>query len=126
MPLTLRILPGELTILRLPPDTPIPAWLPLGANPLTSVTVTDRELSILCPSATVPEGVTGESGWIALRIEDKLAFDAVGILASLLAPLAAAQINILSISTFETDYVLVPAAKLDGALSALKPHFQIL
>ncbi len=126
MSLTLRVLSGALTIIRLAPDTPIPAWLPLAAAPLTSVTVTDRELSIICPSETVPEDVSGESGWIALRIEDKLEFNAIGILASLLNPLAAAQINILSISTFETDYVLVPAAKLEQALTALRPQFQIL
>ena len=126
MPLTLRILTGELTILRFAPDTPIPAWLPLAASPLTSVTVTDKELSIICPSDAVPAGVSGEAGWVALRIEDKLEFNAVGIFASLLNPLAAAQVNILSVSTFDTDYVLVPVAKLELALSALRPHFQIL
>jgi hypothetical protein len=126
MPLTLRILPGELTVVRLPPESPIPAWLPLSANPLTSVTLTDSELSIICPSPTVPEGLTSQPGYRALRIEDKLEFSAVGILSSILNPLAAAGVNILSVSTFDTDYVLIPAAKLPQAITALQPHFEIL
>ena len=125
MSLTLRVLPGELTIVRLPPDSAVPAWLPLAAQPLTSVTLTDKELSIICPSETVPEGLTSESGYRALRVEDKLEFSAVGILSSILNPLATANVNILSISTFDTDYVLIPSTKLDAALAALRAHFQI-
>jgi uncharacterized protein len=125
MPLTLHLLPGELTIVRLPSASPIPSWLPLSASPLTSVTLTSDELSIICPSSIVPEGLTSQPGYLALRIEDKLDFSAVGILSSILNPLAAAAINILSVSTFDTDYILIPSTKRDQALAALRPHFQI-
>ena len=125
MSLTLRVLPGELTVVRLPPDSRIPAWLPLSYQPLTSVTVTDKELSIICPSPVVPDGLTDEPGYRVLRVEDKLEFSAIGVLSSILNPLAAAGVNILSLSTFDTDYILVPSSKLEAALAALRPHFQL-
>ena len=125
MSLTLRVLPGELTVVRLPPDSRIPAWLPLSSQPLTSVTITDKELSIICPSPVVPDGLTAEPGYRVLRVEDKLEFSAIGVLSSILNPLAAAGVNILSVSTFDTDYILVPSSKLEAALAALRPHFQL-
>ena len=125
MSLTLRVLPGELTVVRLPPDSRIPAWLPLSYQPLTSVPVTDKELSIICPSPVVPDGLTAEPGYRVLRVEDKLEFSAIGVLSSILNPLAAAGVNILSVSTFDTDYILVPSSKLEAALAALRPHFQL-
>ena len=125
MSLTLRLLPGELTVVRLPPDSRIPAWLPLSYQPLTSVTITDKELSIICPSPVVPDGLTAEPGYRVLRVEDKLEFSAIGVLSSILNPLAAAGVNILSLSTFDTDYILVPSSKLEAALAALRPHFQL-
>ena len=39
---------------------------------------------------------------------------------SVLDPLAAADVGIFAISTFDTDYVLVQAYQLDAALSALR------
>ena len=42
-----------------------------------------------------------------------------GILASLVNPLADARVNIFAFSTHDTDYVLVPAVRLDEALGAL-------
>jgi len=124
--LTLRVLPGELTITKIPPESPIPSWLDLSALPLASVTHTEKELSIICPSSSVPTGLNSETGWRALRVEDKLEFSAVGILAAILNPLAAAGISILSISTFDTDYILVRSSALEQAKSALARYFQII
>jgi hypothetical protein len=70
-------------------------------------------------------GLTAEPGYRVLRVEDKLEFSAIGVLSSILNPLAAAGVNILSVSTFDTDYILVPSSKLEAALAALRPHFQL-
>ncbi len=43
-----------------------------------------------------------------------------GILASLAVPLAAAGVPIFALSTFDTDYVLVPADRLGDAADALR------
>jgi hypothetical protein len=122
----LRLLDGELTILRLPPDTPTPSWMNLLSRPLVSVTRTPYELSILCPSVDVPHGVTCEAGWRAFTVEGKLEFSAIGVLAAILNPLAEAGISILSISTFDTDYVLVRTGVLEEATAALRRHFEVV
>jgi uncharacterized protein len=122
----LRLLDGELAILRLPPEATTPSWLNLSPRPLVSVTRTPNELSIICPSADVPHGVQCEAGWRAFTVEGKLEFSAIGVLAAILNPLAAAGISILSISTFDTDYVLVRTAVLEKAKAALRRHFALV
>jgi uncharacterized protein len=124
--LTLRLLNGELAILRLPPDAMTPSWLTFSVGPLLSVTRTAHELSIVCPSEIVPASVMCEAGWRAFTVEGKLEFSAVGVLASILNPLAEAGISILSISTFDTDYVLVRTVILDSAKAALRRHFELI
>jgi hypothetical protein len=52
-------------------------------------------------------------------VEGPLSFSLTGVLAELLAPLAAAGVSIFALSTFDTDYLLVRAAQLDLALDAL-------
>jgi uncharacterized protein len=122
----LRLLDGELSIVRLPPDTAIPAWLSLFSEPLVSVTRTAHELSIVCPSATVPPTVASEAGWRAFTVDAKLEFSAVGVLSAILNPLAEAGISILSLSTFDTDYVLVRVGMLEAARAALRHSFTLI
>jgi uncharacterized protein len=122
----LRLLDGELSILRLPPDAATPSWLNISPRPLVSVTRTPYELSIVCPSGDVPQGVKSEAGWRAFTVEGKLEFSAIGVLAAILNPLAEAGISILSISTFNTDYVLVRTGVLEKATVALRRHFEVV
>jgi hypothetical protein len=74
----------------------------------------------------VPPAVTCEAGWRAFTVEAKLEFSAVGVLLAILNPLAEAGINILSLSTFDTDYVLVPGAMLEAAKTALRQSFELI
>ena len=109
MALELDVLDGAFTCARLGPGEPLPAWAANTA--LSSVTRTAHELSIVCPAAQVPAGVASEGPFRAYAVRGPLEFGAVGILAALAAPLAAAGIPILAISTFDTDLLLVPAAE---------------
>jgi uncharacterized protein len=59
-------------------------------------------------------------------VEAKLEFSAVGVLSAILNPLAEAGISILSLSTFDTDYVLVRVAMLEAARAALRQSFALL
>ena len=43
----------------------------------------------------------------------------VGVLDSVLNPLAQAGVNIFALSTFDTDYVMVPSNRLEDARTAL-------
>ena len=55
-----------------------------------------------------------------LKIEGTLAFSLTGILASLAAPLADAQISIFAVSTYDTDYVLVGNCDLERTIAVLE------
>jgi len=112
----LRTLCGNLAVCRLNPHDPIPGWTQ-GA--FTSITRTPEELSIVCGAHAVPAGIRAESGYRALAVQGPLDFALTGILASLAQPLAAANISIFAISTFDTDIILVREENYASAVQAL-------
>ena len=116
--LPLTVLPETLAVCRLPADAPVPAWT--SGDGLVSLTRTGDELSIVCPAGRVPRGVPAEGGWRAFRVNGAIPFGVTGILAGLSSPLATAGVPIFAISTYDTDYVLVKAADLPRAVSALE------
>ncbi|MEX1275640.1 MAG: ACT domain-containing protein, partial [Bacteroidota bacterium] len=68
---------------------------------------TDEELCIICPEFMAPNNVQQELGWRCIKIEGEFTLDDVGVMVSVLQPLAEANISILATSTFNTDYVFV-------------------
>ena len=68
----------------------------------------------------MPANVIAQRGRRMLRVEGPLDFSLTGILASLAAPLAEAQVSIFSLSTYDSDYLLIEANNLDKAISALE------
>lgn len=117
--LTLAVLEERLAVCRLDVGE-IPTWA--TEAPFFSVTRTEDELSIVCPEENVPEGVSREQGWRALKLEGPFELSMVGILASVVEPLAGAGVSIFAVSTFDTDYVLVREGQLDLAIDALREH----
>ncbi|WP_330946762.1 ACT domain-containing protein [Thermomonas sp. LB-4] len=113
------LLPQTYAVARLPADAPVPAGV-LEAPGFVSVSRTADELSIVCPQEAAPPAPGVDGGWRALKLHGPFAFDEVGILAALLAPLAEARIGIFAVSTFDTDYLLVKAADLPRALATLR------
>jgi len=117
MALKLKLLPGIFAVCRLAPGEAVPEWSTAG--PLTSITRTAEELSIVCLEAQVPASVLSEKGWRCLKIQGPLPFELTGVLASLVTPLAQAGISLFAFSTYDTDYVLVKEATLAPAVQAL-------
>ncbi len=116
--LHLTLLPEQLAVCRLPSSALIPAWAMIGS--FFTLTRTDEELSIVCPAARVPEEVTCEPGWRALKVAGPLDFALTGVLAALATPLAQAGISLFALSTYDTDYLLVKEERLTQAISALQ------
>jgi len=112
------LLDGTFAVCRLEPDAQVPE-LPRGCG-LFSWTHTSDELSLVCDEADAPEGARSEGGWRALVVAGPLAFEEVGILAELAATLAAAEVSLFALSTFDTDYLLVKQESLDTAIGALR------
>lgn len=118
MALELTVLAEELAICRLPGGGGLPDWLGVGG--LASVTWTPDETSVVCPAALVPLGILAEKGWRALKVSGPLDFDLTGVLVSIAEPLARIGISIFSVSTYDTDYLLVKEDLLSTAVSVLK------
>jgi len=114
--LTINVLDITLAICRLDPDAPIPS----PAGDFWSIVRTPDELSLIVPADEIPPGAAAETGWRALQVAGPLAFDEVGILASLAGPLAEADVSIFAVSTCDTDYLLVRGDDLGGACVALR------
>lgn len=85
-----------------------------------SITRTALELSVVCEEAMVPESAHAERNRRLLQIEGTLAFTLIGVLASVAAPLAAAEISIFAVSTYDTDYLLVSERDLRRAAETLE------
>ncbi len=123
-PLVLSLLPGLWDVCRLHPESAVPAWAEGGS--FFSATRTRDELSLVCEEAAVPDGVKAEKGWAALKLHGPIPFGTTGVLSSLTAPLAEVEISVFALSTFDTDYILVKAESLSGAVAALqKAGFEV-
>lgn len=142
----LELLGDAYTVARLGVEEEVPAGLLDGQGPggdqgrgsegggFVSVTRTGEELSIVAPmdlfdperpGVTRKRGTPGRSPQIgrpqrAFRVCGTLAHELTGVLVSLAAPLADADVPIFAVSTWDTDYVLVPESRLDDALAALR------
>jgi uncharacterized protein len=92
-------------VCRLDPTAAVPTWL--ARAEFISITRTSDELSIVCPEEFVPQDVRCQRGWRGFRIAGRIEFTAIGVLASLVRPLADAGISLFAIATFDTDYLLV-------------------
>lgn len=106
----------RLAIARLSPHDDVPAWARGG---FTAVTRTADELSIVCAQVHVPADVTHERDKIALGIVGVVPMTTVGLLAALCATLAAERVPVFVISTYDTDWLIVSADRLETARAAL-------
>lgn len=61
-----------------------------------------------------------ELGWRGLRVAGALDFSLLGIIAGISAALAGAGVSVFVVSTYDTDYVLVKADRLEDAIAALR------
>ena len=118
MRFVLNVLPTQFTVARLEAGVPVPPWALAGG--FCSVTRTANELSIVCESDRVPDGVRAEVGWRVLEVQGPLAFDQVGILYTLTEVLAGRAISIFAVSTYDTDYLLLKEELLQAAREALE------
>jgi uncharacterized protein len=114
----LTVLPRTLAIVRLAADAALPIWATRGE--FFSMTRATDELSVVCLAGQVPDGVSVEKGWRALKVKGPFALSEVGVLAALAATLANAKVSLFAISTFDTDYLLVSEKQLSAAVAALR------
>jgi len=91
----------------------------LSIKPL-HIGVTDDEISVVAPTNTVPSNtINRNDGWKMFKVEGVLDFSMVGIVSSISGVLSRANLSIFSISTYNTDYILVRNDRLNEAIKAL-------
>jgi hypothetical protein len=122
--LAIWTLKDRLAVCRLPLGDPVPEWAFSGS--FCSVTRTQDELSVVCAEGIVPEGMLCERSWRCLRVQGPIAFSEVGVLSSLVTPLAEAGISMFVVSTYDTDYVLVKQDALSSTQDVLVSHGHVV
>lgn len=124
MKLELQLIDQELTIAKLS-DVDGMDELASRAS-FFSLTTTDDEISLVIDSTLVPSNQFTSPGWKAFKITGPLDFSLVGILQKVIEPLSENGISIFSISTYDTDYILVKNEQLANAIDVLSVHFEII
>ena len=99
----------------LPPGTAVD-WDRSGAV-LFSVSETQSETSVICPARLIPPGTRTEGPFHVFEVAGPLDFTMVGVLTGILDPLAAKGLTVLTTSTYETDWILVPLERAGEAES---------
>jgi uncharacterized protein len=122
----LTLAPERFAVCRFAADDALPAWVFHEGATTWSVTRTPRELSVVCPEDDLPPSVErAERGWRAFEVEGPIPFDETGVLAGLVAPLAAAGIPVFVISTHDTDLVLVREAHAGRTAELLSARYEV-
>jgi hypothetical protein len=113
---TLQQFPETIAVVRLAPGAEVPAWA--ESSSLFSITATATETSLVCANRSVPTKAQKAGPFTAFAVEGPLDFALTGVLSALLAPLAEAKVSVFTISTFDTDWILVPVGDAGKAAQA--------
>ena len=105
--------PETLAVVKLPPGAEVPDWA--ESSSIFSITATATETSIVCAARNVPRKSQHQRPFTAFEVEGPLDFALTGVLSTLLQPLAEAEISVFTLSTFDTDWILVPGDDADRA-----------
>lgn len=115
---------GPYAIVPLAADASVPDWATRGK--FTSITRTNEELSIVCPMENLPGDVHSPHRWTCLKLDGPFPFEMTGVLQSFIEPLSGNGVPIFAISTYDTDYVLIPEEWGGRALDALRKAGHVL
>jgi alpha-amylase len=112
----LEIIEGDFSVCKVENITP-----GMLKEQFTFAARTDKEVSLVCRTGRVPKNaLEREDGWRLFRFQGKLAFTETGVLSRITSVLAEEEHVIFAVSTFDTDYIMVKADKLEQAAEALR------
>jgi hypothetical protein len=105
--------PETLAVVKLAPGAEVPEWA--ESSSIFSITATATETSVVCAARSVPRKSQHQRPFTAFEVEGPVDFALTGVLSTLLQPLAEAGISVFTLSTFDTDWILVPGDDADRA-----------
>jgi hypothetical protein len=118
MNLNLQILNDKYAICKFNTDSDIPDSI--KDSDFYSVTRTKDELSVVCKQSGSLNNCEINENWRILKVAGSLDLSLIGIIAEISGILRDNKIPIFTISTFETDYILVKSKNLNRAVDSLK------
>lgn len=116
--LNLKLLNREFGIVRLKSSEKIPEWAII--NDIYSITRTETELTIVCPSNRIPKNFQSDIGWKCLKVEGSFDLNEIGIIASISNTLSQNGISIYVFSSYDTDFILIKDNNIEKAIKSLR------
>jgi hypothetical protein len=116
--LELSVLAKTFAICKLAAEALLPGWAMCGE--FCSATRSSEELSLVVEREFVPAELRPHEIHRVLKVHGPFALSETGVLAALVAPLAEAKVSVFTISTFNTDYLLVNYEQLQSCVTALR------
>lgn len=108
----------QYSVCRMDRKSPIPDFPPDCS--FLNVTLTSDELSIVCETRFAPEEALCAHGWKMFKLLGPMDFSMVGVLSAISGALADQGISLFSISTYDTDYILVREPQSQEAVRVLE------
>ncbi|MDX2094533.1 MAG: ACT domain-containing protein [Alphaproteobacteria bacterium] len=116
MQLTFSLLPETYGIYQLSENSPIPTPTTTG---FWSFTRAQHEATVVCPTGGCPYAASRSEGWGAIKLHGPFDFALTGIVAEVGRVLAAENIGVFVMSTFDTDYIFIKQFSMAAAVKAL-------
>ena len=124
MDLQLKLLSLDLAIAKI--DDPQAVTDQILKADFYSLTKTEDECSLVIDSEHIPDHLYASVGWRAFMLVGPLDFSLVGVLKKVIEPLSEQGISIFTISTFDTDYILVKKEQVNRSIEVLKEIFNVI
>jgi hypothetical protein len=119
MTLNLIVLADKYSIYKFKNESALPDWI--YSSDFYSITKTKDEISVIAiQTDSLSEDIICSKNWRIFKIAGPLDFSLVGIIADISCILKEKKISIFTISTYDTDYILVKQKDLSIGIKALK------
>jgi len=119
------VLQEKYSIYKFKNDEALPGWV--YSSDFYSITNTKDEQSVVTiQSDNISETIACSKEWRILKIQGPLDFSLVGIIADISNILKNEKISIFTISTYDTDYILVRQNDLDDAIKSLRENGHLI
>ena len=116
--MNLILLKNKYSIYKFKNGSRLPAWI--YSSDFYSVTRTKDEISVVALHTDLDsDDFICNKDWRIIKVEGTLDFSLVGIIADLSSVLKKKNISIFTISTYDTDYILVKQKDINAGIQAL-------
>jgi len=119
------VLEETYSIYRFKSESDLPDWI--YSSDFYSITKTKDEVSLVAvQNDSVSDSIICNRDWRILKIQGPLDFSMTGIIAEITSILSDKKISVFTVSTYDTDYIMVKQRDLDIAIEALLSNGHII